>query len=124
MVKKNGCYLGLETIHPNHSTGATTARIPFSTTKTIRMDMVEDSDEDFYEPSDEYRHVYYSDSISSDEEELKYNPWAEDEQLEEKLSEDYSPAYFLANSEPRKDQMPNGISKKTYTSDPLITNSK
>ena len=34
--------------------GATTARIPFSTTKTIRMDMVEDSDEDFYEPSDEY----------------------------------------------------------------------
>ena len=83
------------------------------------MDMVEDSDEDFYEPSDEYKHVYYSDSISSDEEELKYNPWAEDEQLEENLLEDYSPAYFLANSEPRKDQNAEWDLKKDLHVGPL-----
>ena len=98
--------------------GATTARIPFSTTKTIRMDMVEDSDEDFCESSDEYKHVYYSDSISSEEEELKYNPWAEDEQLEENLLE-YSPAYFLANSEPRKDQNAEWDLKKDLHVGPL-----
>ena len=99
--------------------GTITAKIPFSTTKTIRMDMVEDSDEDFNESSDEYGHVYYSDSISSEEDELEYNPWVEDDGQQEENLLEYGPAYFLATSEPRKDQNAEWDLKKDLHVGPL-----